>query len=96
MKYKEYKDASNRQVVALDGCSRFTSKYIRWRIVRKFSLTKSEKLFDDLDSVSNKYCKQQETVLIEWDTWSGLTVTAVDSLSEKLVLEIGGFVKKFT
>lgn len=61
-----------------------------WRIARKFSLNKK----DAINSVPEKlrsYASSQGEVAIDWDNWSGFTVTALDVNSEDLVLDIGRY-----
>ncbi|MEX2497858.1 MAG: hypothetical protein WD397_03160 [Wenzhouxiangellaceae bacterium] len=93
MKYRAYRDESNRATVAIEGCPLILYPYYSWRIKKKFSLKKHGKLLKSLDGRSQNYKVCGHLVSIEWDNWSGFSVVAVESGAEEIVSKIGRYLE---
>lgn len=94
MKYQEYRDASDRLTIGLEGFPSLTYRWAKWKIARKFSLEKTGECVSGASEKFQPYSNASGSVSIEWDNWSGLTVVAIDPDSEQLVTQIGGYLKK--
>ena len=93
MKIRKYKDASDRLTIAIENMPSITYRFVRWQLCRKFGLKKSGEYTTGLDEKFQEFSSADGTVSIEWDIWSGFTVTALDSDSEVLVEKVGVWLK---
>lgn len=93
MKYRAYRDESDRATVAIEGCPLILYPYYSWIIKKKFSLKKQGKPFKSLDGRSQQYTACGHIVSIEWDNWSGLSVVAIESDAEEIVSKIGRYLE---
>lgn len=93
MKFTESYDASNRLTVAVEGFPSLAYRFVRWKICRKFNLIKSSDFTNGINEKFQEYMIDDNRISIEWDSWSGFTVTAKHKSSEKLVREIGEWLK---
>lgn len=94
MKFKSYKDASNRLSVAVEGMPSLVYRFVAWKIKKKFNLTKQGSLNQTLDEKFQKYEKDGALLSIDWDIWSGFVVTALNEKSKDLVTEIGKYLQQ--
>jgi len=94
MKFTEYRDASDRLTVAIENMPSLTYKFVRWRLCRNFKLKKSGEYVKGLDEKFQEFSNSDGKVSIDWDTWSGFTVTALTSESELLVEKMGAWLKQ--
>jgi hypothetical protein len=93
MKYSEFRDASGRLTVGLDNFPSIIFWWIKRGIAKKFSLKKAGERVETVNEKFQSYSGENGSVSVGWDNWSGLTVTALNSDSESLVLNIGEYLK---
>jgi hypothetical protein len=93
MKYNSYRDNSDKLVVAIEGMPSLTYKFVSWNIKRKFGLKKSSEFTSTIEEQFQEYMKDGNRVSLDWDVWSGFTVTALTGESESLVQEVGDWLK---
>ena len=94
MKYKSYRDASDRLTVAVEGMSSLAYRLVSWKVKRKFKLKRCGDFNKTFDEKFQEYEKDGTNVSIDWDIWSGFTVTALEPESEKIVNEIGKYLEE--
>jgi len=94
MEYKSYRDASDRLTVGVEGMSSLAYRFVSWKLIRKFGLKKRGDLNKTLDEKFQVYEKDGASISVDWDVWSGFTVTAIDSESENIVNEIGKYLER--
>jgi len=94
VKYTSYRDSSNRLTVAIEGAPSLAYRLVSWKLKRKFKLKKRGVLNKTFDEKFQEYEKDGVSVSIDWDIWSGFTVTALTPESESIVNEIGEYLEK--
>lgn len=93
-RYSENRDNSNRLTVSINDMPSFAYRFVRWKIKRKFHLQKDGEYTKGLNEKFQKFLNANGSVSIDWDIWSGFTVTALNSESESLVEEIGVYLRE--
>lgn len=93
MEFREHRDASDRLSVSLDRMPSLAYRIVRWKLTRRFKLKKSSPYIKVLDERFQNFSGDRGNVSIEWDILSGFVVTALNTESEPLVREIGGYLK---
>ena len=94
MKFCEYADDSKRLTVAIEDMPSLAYRFVRWKLCREFHLKKSGPYVKSFDEKFQKFSNNDGQVSIDWDTWSGFTVTALTSESEPLVRNMGVWLKE--
>ena len=95
MKYKEYKDASNRLTISLYNCPKILYWWVKRNVKNQFSLKPINNTVEGLnESFQNFESLDGKYISIDWDNWSGFTITALNKKSEEFLLSIGEYLKK--
>jgi len=93
MKFTEYRDASNRLTVGVEDLPAWKYRWFKWKIRKAFKLkTKSKTVATFDEKFQELSCKAGE-VGIDWDVWSGFTVTSLNNESDSLVKKIQEYLK---
>ncbi len=93
MQYRVYRDASDRLTVGLEVFPVWRYRWEAWRITRRYGLRKRGPYVKGLDERFQEFRKDWQLINIDWDVWSGFTVTAVNQQAEPLVADIGNYLK---
>jgi len=94
VKFVRYRDDTNRLTVGIENMPALAYKFVAWRLKRKFKLTKVSVLTSTVEEQFQQYEYDGKCVGIDWDIWSGFTVTALSPESESIVKEIGNYLEK--
>lgn len=94
MRLREYRDSGNRLTVALENMPSLAYRFVRWKLCRHFRLKKSSEYVKNLEEKFQVFCNSEGKVSIDWDVWSGFSVTALNNESEGLVRKIGDWLNK--
>jgi len=94
MKFREYRDSSDRLTMAVECMPSLAYRFVRWKLCKKFQLKKSGNYVKSLDEKFQEYRNSDGRVSIDWDIWSGFAVTALTPESESLVKNIGNWLRE--
>lgn len=93
MKITEYRDASDSLTVEIYDIPVWKYSWVKWKLRKKFKLKgKSNTVITFDERFQELLCKEAK-VSIDWDIWSGFTVTSLNNESELLVKKIREYLK---
>ncbi len=80
--------------MAVNNIPSLAYRFVRWKLCREFELRKNSEYVKGLNEKFQVFVNSDGIVSIDWDTWSGFTVTALNSESEPLVKKTGEWLNK--
>lgn len=93
MTYNKFRDSSNRLTINFNNIPSFLYWWYKKKIIKKFNLKQTTALTESIDFNFQTFKSNRGSINIEWDTWSGLSIVAIDSKSEILLLDILRYLK---
>ncbi len=94
MEYTKSKDSSDRLMIENYDVSSIKYWWIKRQLIKKFHLEKKTDAFQGATEKFQIYSSEDAEISIDWDNWSGFTVTALNAKSDRLVLDIANFLNK--
>ena len=93
MVYSRYRDDQNKATISFPNVPSFLYWWYKKKIIKKFNLQPNTNETNSLDTRFQTFISDGGRVNIEWDTWSGLSIVALDDKTEKLLLDILEYLK---
>jgi hypothetical protein len=93
MKVNKYEDYSQRLTIQLLDCQSLQYYWIKRKIIKQFQLKSVSDEQSTVNEIFQSYISSKGKISIDWDNWSGLTVTALNKESEELLLKIEQFLR---
>jgi len=93
MKVNKYEDYSQRLTIQLLDCQSLQYYWIKRKIIKQFQLKSVSDEQSTVNEIFQSYISFKGKISIDWDNWSGLTVTALNKESEELLLKIEQFLR---
>jgi hypothetical protein len=88
-----YRDASGRLTFELSTLPAEEYGRVSRALASVLHLRAVGRIVESVDVVFQDYQRDEATIGLEWDNWTGFTVVAKDPAAESLVLEVGAWLK---
>ena len=94
MIYYKNKDNQDRQTINFPKIPSFLYWWYKRKIIKNFNLLPITEVTQDLDvKFQTLKSNNGEAINIEWDTWSGFCIVALNKEAEQLILDILEYMK---
>ena len=94
LKVEISRDASKRLVLSINKVPKNEYQSLSIKIEKEFNLEKIGPLTKGMDEEFQKYTDGNSNLSIDWDIWSGFSVTAEDEKAEALLIKIEKYLKE--
>ena len=89
MTYEQLRDNKDRLTINFSKIPSLLYWWYKRRIIKKFDLKAVTSIVEDLDVKFQTFQSENGyKISLEWDTWSGFSIVALNKESEKLVMNI--------
>jgi hypothetical protein len=88
----ENRNASNLLTIDFDKIEASKYSKITKEVVKHFNLEENKEIVRGLDVVFHEFKLSKAIISLEWDNWSGYTVTAINVEAEPLARDIAAFI----
>lgn len=88
------RDNSGRLTTSAFRFPKLLYRFVAWKIAKKYNLKKLGSPLKGVDEIAQSYANENYNISIEWDIWTGLTVVALDEVSEDLIKEIDCYLEE--
>lgn len=92
---EEYRDASGRLTVAFESMNASDYPDVVDALEKHFLLEPRTERVQGLDEMFQQFKRGNIELKLEWDIWSGFSVTAVSADAEHFIRRVASFVKEW-